>query len=227
VELDQPDATLAELERLLSRDERERASRFRFLRDRNRFVASRGALRIALGNYLAKPAEAVAIGIAPKGKPRLAESEESDLQFNISHSRNVALFGFAPGRDLGVDVEFINPEFPCASVAPTFCCERELGELCALPANAMRACFFKIWTAKEARLKASGEGFFCEAKALDVRFEKNGAISIKPRTDPPWLMREIEIGESFAAAMAVSGSRVLLNFFEFPFSPPFEQSRSS
>ena len=91
---------------LLSPEERARADRFVFARDRQHFTAARAALRLLLGRYLQAPPESLRIETGPQSKPFLVEnSHPSELRFNLSHSHGLALFAFALHRELGIDVE--------------------------------------------------------------------------------------------------------------------------
>jgi 4'-phosphopantetheinyl transferase len=239
--LDLQQVRLVMLERCLSPDERERAARFRFPRDRERFVAARGTLRAILGAYLGKPAGEVALACGPNGKPHVAASERSDVQFNLAHSRDLALFALAAGRAVGVDVEFVNPDLPFLDSAPAVCSTREIAELRRLDPDAARVRFFKIWTAKEARLKASGEGFSADAASLEVGFRDGAAVSIarygapvtsaardrggffhaedSPSDGTPWTLREIPC-DGFAAALVVAGAGATLRYFDSEILPP-------
>ena len=86
---------------LLADDEKERAARFHFERDKNQYIAGRGMLRVLLGRYLKKPAMGAVISYSEYGKPRLPGSA---LQFNLAHSGNLALYAFGLGDAVGVDV---------------------------------------------------------------------------------------------------------------------------
>ncbi len=215
VPLDLPADGVCSLEKILSEDERERAGRFQFSRDRARFTAGRAALRILLGAYLGKPARKVALEAAPNGKPHLAAGEGAAVSFNLSHSRDLALLAFTVGREVGVDVEFVNPELAWLEVAPGFCNGSELEQLRALPEGGARERFFKIWTAKEARLKATGEGFLTDARRIGVRFDGPVPAAFLPPSESRWRLREIPVGGSFAAALVVAGADCRLQFLDF------------
>ena len=93
----------AEVERLLkvlAPDERERAERFHFRRDHDRFVVARAALRQILSGYLRVTPGRVRFTYSPYGKPGLAV-EPCDLKFNVAHSNVVALYAFARGCEVG------------------------------------------------------------------------------------------------------------------------------
>ena len=105
----EPPAPLdAHLPGYLSPDERERAERFVFARDRDRFVAGRAFLRLLLAQYLGCEPRALRFRYGPHGKPALAD-ERSDLRFNLAHSGTLAVCALARGSELGVDVERLRP----------------------------------------------------------------------------------------------------------------------
>lgn len=94
-----------ELDRVLSIDERRRATHFRLDRDATRFRERRARLRMALSGYLDQPASELVITTGAFGKPRLAG--ESPLRFNLGHSESLALMAFTTGCEIGIDVEAI------------------------------------------------------------------------------------------------------------------------
>ena len=103
--LDQPESVLDALAASLSADERRRAERFHFVRDRRRFIAARGVLRDILGRYLRVPAGSVNLVTMEHGKPELADRTGNGLQFNLSHSHDLAVYAITCRRKVGVDIE--------------------------------------------------------------------------------------------------------------------------
>ncbi|HEY3221046.1 MAG TPA: hypothetical protein VGJ80_09960 [Gemmatimonadales bacterium] len=116
----------------LSADERRRSARFRFDRDRRRFIVARGSLRELLGRRLATPARELRFVYNPFGKPALSPEFDGRLKFNLSHSADLAVIAIATDREVGVDVEYLRPDEPHT--------------------------FFEEWTQQEAYVKARGEG---------------------------------------------------------------------
>jgi 4'-phosphopantetheinyl transferase len=93
---------------LLSEAERQRASRFVFGRDRHRFTVARSRLRELLGVRLDVRPESIELAYGNRGKPALARHfADSDLHFNVSHCGDVAVYAFALGREIGIDVEAV------------------------------------------------------------------------------------------------------------------------
>ncbi|MFE7805127.1 4'-phosphopantetheinyl transferase family protein [Streptomyces sp. NPDC057430] len=147
---------LRQLAPLLGTDETARARRCALPRERDRFVAARGAVRAVLSRYTGVPAERLTFDRSRRGRPRLsgeaAEAGEG-LDFNLSHSGGAALIAVARGARVGVDVEEIDPALDHRAMARRFLNATE-GEIVeALPGDAGRRMFFSRWTRREAYAK--------------------------------------------------------------------------
>lgn len=199
------------LRETLSAGELSRADRFHFQKDRDRFIAARGLLRLVLGGYLKIAPDTVSFFYGPFGKPELDKKYgDRGLRFNISHSQNTALFAFARDRETGVDLEYIRPDMSCGDIADKFFSRRESAALNALPEHEQQKAFFTLWTRKEAYLKARGKGLSGCLRDFDVVplsdgppgfFEIHGV-----REDGvSWLLRDLDAGPGYAAALAVEG----------------------
>lgn len=168
VALDPPQQKVAGLEGLLSPDELERAYRFRFEKHRRRFIVGRGALRSILGAYLDAPPKDLTFRYGEKGKPALAEDWSEDLSFNLSHSSELALYGFGQQIELGIDVER-RRELPGAEdIAERFFSVPERLALREVPDASKSEAFFNCWTRKEAYIKATGDGLSMALDRFDV-----------------------------------------------------------
>lgn len=134
---------------LLAKDERERAQRFHFPRDRRRFVVGRAVLRTLLSEYTGVPAADLRFAYGPCGKPALsADQNHRGIYFNASGSDDHALYAFTCCGELGVDVERVRP-------VPEW---REIARMASLPGVERPSDFFPAWTRYEARIKATGLG---------------------------------------------------------------------
>jgi 4'-phosphopantetheinyl transferase len=120
-----------------------------------RAIAQDRLLRL-LGGYLGRPATEVVLGKGEHGKPKLACA--TDLQFNISHSGPALLIGVTAGTSLGVDLESFGRERPIADLARRFFASGEATALAGLPLEDQQEAFLRLWTCKEAVLKALGLG---------------------------------------------------------------------
>jgi 4'-phosphopantetheinyl transferase len=160
---------LSALAASLSADERERAGRYRFERDRRFFAAGRGILRRLLGAYLGLPPAAIAFTTGPHGKPRLISGGPGDsLRFNLSHSGGLALIALARGREVGVDLERVRPIGDLPTLAGSCCSRTEARRLLALAEADRLPAFFRTWTRKEAYLKARGDGLSLPPEHVEV-----------------------------------------------------------
>ncbi|HEY9596170.1 MAG TPA: 4'-phosphopantetheinyl transferase, partial [Cyanophyceae cyanobacterium] len=132
--LDTPIEYVQQLVKILSADERQRADRFYFDRDRQRFIIGRGLLRTILGHYLSLEPSRVQFCYEPRGKPLLAEVDNKNkIRFNLSHSQGLAVYAIACDREIGIDLEQIRP-FPNAQdIAKRFFSVRESTEISRLP----------------------------------------------------------------------------------------------
>jgi 4'-phosphopantetheinyl transferase len=209
------------LAQILSDDERARAARFCFQKDRENFTVARGILRVLLGRYLDLEPSRLAFSYGPHGRPALADRNGSrELCFNISHSNGLALYGFTHDREIGIDVERIRPEMANEQIAERFFAPQEVATLRALPPDAQLEAFFNCWTRKEAFIKASGEGLSLPLDQFAVTLttgEPAAIISIKDdaETASHWSLQALTPGAGYVAALAVKGHGWRLTFIDF------------
>jgi len=216
--LDLPAARLQSLEGILSADERVRAERFLFRRDRARFVAARGTLRILLGRYMSIDPGYIRFSYGPRGKPALATRSCAPITFNVSHSEERALYVVADGREVGIDVEHVRSFAGWQDVAGRFFSPREIGRLTSFPDQAIPALFFQYWTRKEAYLKAVGDGLVRPLHEVDVSWEAGEGtgfhIHEASLDGAQWCVIDLTPAPGYAAALAFSGSVPRLGFWE-------------
>jgi 4'-phosphopantetheinyl transferase len=155
---------------LLSGQEAERATSFRFPQHRREFIIAHGFLRILLARYSGATPEAIEFAYGTRQKPRL-KFPAADLRFNMSHTPGLAVYAFARGIDVGVDVERIHPIDDLTNLADQFFCLEEAQELKSLEAGVQERGFFLCWTRKEAYVKAVGEGLFCPLDSFRVTLD--------------------------------------------------------
>ena len=165
----EPDPVAADrLVEILSADERERADRFTRTPYRQRFILGRGMLRCLLGRYLDRDPARIQFSYGPHGKPALAGAAVGDLVFNVTHSRELALFALVRGRQVGIDLEFLREGVACERIAARFFSGAEVAALAGVPAALRSRAFFNCWTRKEAYLKARGEGILTGLDSFTV-----------------------------------------------------------
>lgn len=157
--LHQPPPSLLACQSFLSEDERQRAARFRRPLDRDRFIVARGTLRYCLGQYLDLSPDLLQFDSIAAGKPILASDHHCPpLQFNLSHSGNWLLLAVTLQTPVGIDLEELRPVAELEPLTRRFFSAREHQSIQRLPEAEQLSAFFQHWTAREACLKATGEG---------------------------------------------------------------------
>ena len=148
---------LAGGEALLDDQERERAARFAFERDRHRYVRAHVALRQLLGVRTGRAPDTLRFEAGAFGKPRLRD--EARCSFSLSHSGDQALVALADGGEIGVDLERTSGALRDLDALARQCLgEREQFHFDATPEAERELAFLRAWTRKEACLKALGTG---------------------------------------------------------------------
>ncbi len=212
IALELGDPILMRLRDTLADDERQRADRFHFEKDRRHFTAARGAMRLLLAGYLSRCPNDVRFAYGNYGKPRLMDADNaSDLRFNLSHSHGLALLAVTRGRDIGVDIERLRDmERDGEALAERFFSPREAARLRSLPPELRREAFFHCWTRKEAYIKAQGKGLSLPLDQFDVSLHPHEpAALLATQHDPQevqrWSLQSLFPGEEYIGALAVQG----------------------
>ena len=208
VALDLDLAEVRELTSLLSEDERERASRFRFDRHRHRFIVARARLRQLLGQCLGLAPEQVAFTYGPQGKPALAEQPNADmLEFNVAHSGDLALYALTLGSPVGVDVEHVRELTEAQSIAARYFSPHEREQMLELPQKDRHLSFFLAWTRKEAILKACGKGLSVPLREFSVSVVPGEPAVVLEASSQlgagTWSLVHLEPASGYTAALAV------------------------
>lgn len=220
--LDLPSKSVRELKGSLSINERLKAERFSFERDKSQFVAARGILRLILSSYLSVEPGAIQFSFEKNGKPRLQNVfGKTDIQFNLSHSQGLALYVFTLGHEVGVDIEYIREISEMEQIVEQFFSVRERVFFSTLPASQKQETFFNWWTRKEAFMKATGDGLSYPLDMLDV--SAGAAKSVKllrtvgdVKEGPRWLMWDVRPAEGFMGAVMVEGGGWDVQCWQWP-----------
>jgi 4'-phosphopantetheinyl transferase len=168
-DLDLPMTDIQMFKETLSMDEMERAKRFHFDKDRNRFIVRRGILRAILGRYLNVEPSRVQFCYGKNGKPILTDTfGKKTVCFNLSHSEGVGLYAVTQDHEIGVDIEHVRDILDMAQIAERFFSVRENIIFCSLPAGKRKEAFYNCWTRKEAFVKAIGKGLTFALNTFDV-----------------------------------------------------------
>jgi 4'-phosphopantetheinyl transferase len=201
------DASILEnLSRSLSSDEHARLARMKFAEGRHQQLVTRGLVRQVLSRYVP--------GVAPRdwrfernahGRPRIADAPGAgDLQFNLAHTSGLVVMAVARAAEIGVDVERTDKRAPLA-VAQRYFSPAEIAALGALPVAEQPRRFHRLWTLKEAYLKAIGTGVIGGLGSMTFHFGEAG-VTFERAADAAasrWVFREFDVDGGFLLALAV------------------------
>lgn len=159
---------------LLSKAERERAERFVRPGLRGRYIYTRAALRQLLADRLNTGPELLEFEQTPEGRPFLADSTQQPLDFNLSHSGDLALIAIGGNQlRIGIDIEREKEMRDLDQLAARVLTAGELATLKQYDGladdNAKLAQFFRYWTCKEAYLKALGTGLQVDMQRIEAQ----------------------------------------------------------
>jgi len=196
---------LRRFEFTLAPDEKARADRFHFPRDRNAFVATRGVLRDLLAKYVSRNPAELMFDYGARGKPSLRGAPKHPVQFNVSRSYGLALLAFTLERSVGVDIELIRPDFGGIEIAERYFSPPEIRELKSLPSALSSEGFFLCWTRKEAYVKARGEGLQIPLDSFQITLTPGKPERLESADSSRWSLRSLTPGPRYAGALVAEG----------------------
>ncbi len=205
---------LSRLKDILSQDEKDRAGRFHFEADRQRYILGRAVLRLLLAAYLNQPPQTLLFQYNPFGKPFLhPQQNPANIQFNLSHSGDLILLAFISDRPVGVDVERIDARHSGLDIARRFFSPGEYQKLAQLSGPQQVESFFRCWTRKEAFIKAHGRGLSIPLNWFDVTLlphEPASILALKKELGKidEWKLIHLQPEKAYVAAAAVQHSTV-------------------
>lgn len=197
-------------ESTLSADETQRAAKFKFPADRERYVVAHGFLRNVLLRYLGGEPSHFIFSVNSHGKPALREHE---LEFNLTHSADFVLAAVTRNRKIGVDVERIRSGISAHVIARQYFSNAEVAELEALPPGLRERAFFVGWTRKEAYIKAQGLGLSLGLDTFDVSITPDQPAVLRAARPNPeeaarWTLLSFPVDPRYEAAVAVGSKEV-------------------
>jgi 4'-phosphopantetheinyl transferase len=209
--IEPPQQELESLFLLLSPDEKTRAERFYFERDRNRFIAARGLLRTIIAGYVDMPPSQIEFVYGNFGKPALkSQPQGKALEFNLSHSQDLALYIFNRNRQVGIDVEHVRSMPDMDNFAEQFFSSREIELINSLSGEQKNDAFFKLWTGKEALLKANGGGLTIPLSYMEISLDADGSVTLRSidgdrKQAARWRLESFMPAAGYRASLAVEG----------------------
>lgn len=190
---------------LLDQEEKERALRFYFEKDKISFTIARAFLKLIISKYQKVNPKDIKFTYNQYGKSYL---DGSNLYYNLSHSKDFSLYGFSYLGELGIDIEFMKEKIDFKNIIKRFFSENEIKDFLTLPDFLQREAFFNGWSRKEAYIKAVGRGLNIPLDSFDVELRPNQEVKIKDIREEPekrdWFLYNLEINENYKSALVTS-----------------------
>jgi 4'-phosphopantetheinyl transferase len=200
---------IIELHAVLSEDEKQRAARFHFDKDRNHFVVARGILRQLLSRYIDVEPQKIIFSYSEHGKPFV--DQQYNLQFNVSHSHGIALYAFTREPSVGIDIEYKDRQCDIDSIVERYFSSNEVHIIKNLTGTEKVQAFFNGWARKEAFLKALGQGLSYPLANVEVTLIPDKPARFVALHDEQlnindWCLHALELVPNYAAALVVKGN---------------------
>jgi 4'-phosphopantetheinyl transferase len=212
VNLDRQMSSPQQLDKLsgyLNEQERQRAAKFVNPLHGDRWTVARGYLRSILSDYLDIPPARINFNYGVQGKPEL---EGNPLRFNLSHSRDRAVYAISAKHSVGIDIEYIH-HVAAGDLVDRFFSPAEIARFHSLPASIQQAAFFHAWTQKEAYLKAEGTGLSTPLARIEVSIDPRTPAQIVAAPTPAfWQIYKLELSSEYAGAIVIGGEFEAIEF---------------
>jgi 4'-phosphopantetheinyl transferase len=198
----------------LDAHEAARAAKFREAADRDAYVGAHALLRTLLSQAVpgASPPREWRFVEGARGKPRLAAGQAArDLRFNLSHCRGMVAVALAERADIGIDIEGLDRhDFDDRAIAASHFCAVERDELARITGDAERKqAFLALWTAKEALIKALGDGLSMPLDGFRADLERGGYVRYDaPRANDEWRLARWQPAGYLVALAAPAGTDI-------------------
>ena len=198
----------------LSVDELKQSDRYHFPADANRYMGTRLALRNILAKfYLQVEPSSLIFNYSQRGKPYLLFPANSNIQFNVSHSEDRALIAVTWGAAIGVDIELAKPLENLRDISRRIFSESESMILDSLSGNEQFRTFYRIWTRKEAVLKATGEGLMKPLNSFNVVTDAEVIeVSLDGKT---WSLVDVALDRDYVGAVCFASPRTKIRTFRW------------
>jgi 4'-phosphopantetheinyl transferase len=206
--------SLASLDRCLDPQDRARAARFHFVEDRARFTLGRALIRQSVGAYLDLEPEAIELSYTDLDQPGL--KNDANLHFSISHSHELVAVVLTAHARVGLDVEWMQTNSDLDDLANRIMSATEIETFQKLPPAEKCDAFFRVWTRKEAYLKALGEGISEGLQEISVSLDAGEISSVEDTRDrtssPAWRLQSLPVPPEYQACLACDNPNKSLQF---------------
>lgn len=207
-ELNVSPVVLESYQAILSAEEADKARRFYFEKDRRHWTVARGVLKRLLGSYMQQEPRTITFQYNAYGKPALTGTQS--LQFNISHSHELALYAFTNTQPIGIDVEYMRSNIDYTEIAEHSFSAAEQAEFRSISQLQRSGAFFKGWTSKEAYIKGRGMGLSLPLHLFDTSLDPQQPAALlasrEESQEEHWSLHTLSPGPGYAGALAIAGS---------------------
>lgn len=196
---------------------KQRAERYHFPQHKRRYIAAKGNLRRLLARYLKIPAEQILFYFNAHGKPLLSpEEEHQSIHFNSSDSHELAIYAFTLSAPIGIDLEWMKKSIEAQSLAERFFSNTESQALALIEMENKEQAFYKLWTRKEAFIKAIGEGLSFPLKEFEVSLDDPATLLTihgSSQLAADWFLFGFQPEDEYMAAVACQQKGLGLTFY--------------
>jgi 4'-phosphopantetheinyl transferase len=212
---------------LLSTEEQSRAARFKFAIHRNRFITSHGFMRTILAKYLQIKPQQIEYKKGEQGKPSLAHPQTITLQFNLSHTEDLAILAISKESAIGIDIEHNDRKTDWQGICKRFFTTSEQDALSTLPDEQQGKAFFDLWTRKEAYMKVLGTGLSLSPTEFTLSVYPQNPILIQHHSSKFPALKDVQFMtidlaenldkalENYSATLAVAGEKFSHQLYQF------------
>jgi 4'-phosphopantetheinyl transferase len=216
------DSLIAAYHALLNEAEREQQQRFRFAKDRRRYLVTRALVRSALSGYAPVAPEEWRFTTNAWGRPEIANVDAGDLTFNVSHTHSLIALAVTRGRAVGVDVENWCGRDVSPGIAERFFAPTEAAALRAILKSRQQERFFEYWTLKESYIKARGMGLSIPLDQFSFSFRDDGSVSFAVTLDDDpsrWRFWQFRPRPEYVMALCAEGAALVTISETVPLQP--------
>ncbi|WP_375332160.1 4'-phosphopantetheinyl transferase family protein [Candidatus Tisiphia endosymbiont of Temnostethus pusillus] len=190
----------------LSTDEKERAEKFYFARDKIKFIQGRCLLRSIIAGYTGISVNDVQFKYNEYGKPKL-KNNIIGLSFNVSHSHELLVLAFTRHNEVGIDIELTKEDDVSWLINANIFTNSEINLFKDLVNSNTREIFYKLWSGKEAYLKALGIGLSIPLNSVEIAFTEDKKIKLVNNRhtsyEPYYLIDLQHIPEQYIGTLAL------------------------
>jgi 4'-phosphopantetheinyl transferase len=199
---------------LLDDAERAQAARFRFERDRRRYVRRHAFARRILACYLGTAPREVGFQRSVKGKPEL--HPRCEISFNMSQADDMTVVAVAQGRRVGVDVERVRTIDDAMGIADGLFAPWEVELLVSMPPATRSSAFLVLWTRKESLVKAMGGGLSIPLDSFSVLTQAadTSGRPVSRLGELPYAFAPLAVPAGYVGSATVAGSQITVRYMD-------------